>query len=84
MHIKLGDYGRYIATSIDTVTFEMDLPSPLRLMDVMYVLGLKKNPSSIAISKDCGYDVIFRKGKSFLGHNHETSETDLGSCEEPV
>jgi len=29
---------------------------------------LKKNLVSVAMLKDCGYDVIFSKGKDFLHH----------------
>jgi len=34
----------------------------------MFSLGLKKNLISIATLEDCGYDVIFNKGKEFLRH----------------
>ena len=34
----------------------------------MYVPGLKKNLVSIAVLEDCGYEVMFRKGKFFLKH----------------
>jgi len=53
---------------IGTVTFHRDLGSPLRLKDVMFVPDLKKNLVSFAILEDCGYDVIFSKGKAFLRH----------------
>jgi len=62
IHIKLGDDGRY------NMTCERELGSSLRLKDVMFVLGLKKNLISIAVLEDRGYDVIFNKGKTFLIH----------------
>ena len=34
----------------------------------MYVLGMKKNLVSISMLEDCGYDVLFSKGKAFLHH----------------
>jgi len=34
----------------------------------MFVPGLKKNLVSIVVLEDCGYDVIFCKGKAFLRH----------------
>jgi len=66
MHIEMGDVGRYSVIGIGTVTFQRESASPLRLKDVMIVLGLKKNLVSIAILEDHGYDVIFNKGKAFL------------------
>lgn len=68
MHINMGDDGRYNVTTIDTFTFQRESGSPLRLKDVMYVLGLKKNIVSIVVLEDRGYDVIFRKRKAFLIH----------------
>ena len=43
MHIEMGDDGRYSATGIGTITFEMEFGNPLFLKNVMHVLGLKKN-----------------------------------------
>jgi len=34
----------------------------------MFVLGLKKNIVFVAVLEDHGYDVIFKKGNSFLRH----------------
>jgi len=68
MHIKLGDDRRYNTTGIGIVTYHRESGSPLRLKDVMFVLGLKKNIISIAVLEDHGYDMIFNKGKEFLRH----------------
>lgn len=40
MHIEMGDDGRYGAIGIGIVTFQWELGSPLRLKDVMFVLGV--------------------------------------------
>ena len=66
MHIKLGDEKRYNVTDIGIVTFHRDLGSPLKLKDVMFVLGLKKNIIFVVVLEHCGYDVIFSKGEPFL------------------
>lgn len=66
MHIELGDDRRYNATQIGTITFKREFGSPIRLKDVMFVPGLKKNIISIAVLEDHGYDVIFNKGKAFM------------------
>jgi len=63
-----GDDGRYSATNISTITFQWESGSPLKITNVMYVLGLKKNLVSIMVLEYHGYDVIFSKGKVFLRH----------------
>jgi len=64
----MGDDGRYSATGIGTVTFDRVKASPLRLKDVIFVPGLKKNLIYVEVLEDRGYDVIFSKGKAFLRH----------------
>ena len=66
--IEFGDDERYSATRMGTVTFQREFGSPLRITDVMYVPGLKKNLVSVAVLEDHGYDVVFSKGKVFLRH----------------
>lgn len=78
MHIEMGDDGRYNTTKIGTVTFQRETFYPLRLKDVMFVLGIKKNLVSIVVLEECGYDMIFGKGNGFLRHNHGTGEEDRG------
>lgn len=68
MHIDRGGDARYNANEVGTVTFQRDSGSPIRLKDVMFLPGLKKNRISVAVLEDRGYDVIFRKGKAFLRH----------------
>jgi len=45
----------------------------------MYVLGLKKNPVSVVVLEDHGYDVIFSKGKVFLRHIDAGQVKQIGS-----
>ena len=65
-NIEFGDDGRYSMTDIGTVTFQREYGSPLRLEDVFYLPGLRKNLVFLAILEDRGYEVMFRKGKVFL------------------
>ena len=66
VHIKMGDDGRYSATSIGTISFEREYGKPFILKDFMHVLGLKKNWISVEMLEDKGYDVVFSEGKAFL------------------
>ena len=74
VHIKMGDDGRYSATSISTISFERESGKPFVLKEVMHVPGLKKNLISVAMLEDKGYDVVFSEGKAFL-RSMETGET---------
>jgi len=76
MNIKMVYDGRYNATGIGIVTFQRESGSPLKLKDVMFIPGLKKNFVSITVLEDHGYDLIFRKGKTFLRHTHEIAEAN--------
>jgi len=67
-NIEFEDDERYSSTRISTVTFQRESISPLRIIDVMYVLGLKKNLVAVMVLDYCGYDVIFSKGMVFLRH----------------
>ena len=54
MHIDMGDDGRHIMTIIGTISFQREFGSPLRLKDVMYVSGLKKNLFFVMVLEDRG------------------------------
>ncbi len=64
MHIEMGEDERYSATGIGIVTFQREPISPLKLKDVMLILGLKKNLIFVAVLEYCGYDFIFNKGNN--------------------
>ena len=67
-NIDFGDDVRYSFISTRTITFHREFGSPLRLADILYVPGLRKNLVFVAVLEDYGYDVMFRKGKVFLKH----------------
>jgi len=67
-NIEFEDDERYRATRIGTINFHRESGSPLRIIDVMYVLGLKKNLVPIIVLEYHDYDVVFSKGKVFLRH----------------
>ena len=58
MNIDMGDDGRYSARNIGEITFQRDSRSPLRLKDVMFISGLKKNIISVVMLEYHGYKVI--------------------------
>lgn len=80
MHIGMGDDGRYSANGIGTIYFHREYGSPLKVKDVMYVPGLKKNIILVSMLEDHSYDVIFRKGKAFLRHISMVQGKRIGDC----
>eukprot|EP00253_Pinus_taeda_P024207 PITA_24207 len=68
MRIEMGDDGKYHVSSEGTVAFQREHGAPLTPTDVKYVPGLKKNLVYVVMLEDKGYDVVFSKGKAFLGH----------------
>lgn len=62
----------------------MDSGSALRLKDVIFVSVLKKNLISIVVLEDCGYDMIFRKGKALFRHISMGKVKQIRFGEEPI
>ena len=49
-----------------TLTFDRGPKPPLRVSDVLYVPGMKKNLISVSALEDKGYDVLFRRGRVLI------------------
>jgi len=60
--IELGDDKAFSVAGIGTVTFQRESSPPLRLTDVFYVPGLKKNLVSVSCIEDKGFKVLFDDG----------------------
>jgi len=77
--IAMGNDEKYSVSGVGTVIFQREHGAHLTLTDVKYVLGLKRNLVLIAILEDRGYDVVFSKGKVFLGHIITRQVKQIGS-----
>jgi hypothetical protein len=64
--IILGDNRAVSDAGIGTMAFQRESLHPLKLLEVLYVLGLKKNLVSISCIEDKGYVVTFRDGHVLL------------------
>jgi hypothetical protein len=62
----LGDNQVVSVVGVGTVAFQRESLPPLRLIEVLYVLGLKKNLVSVSCIEDRGYVVTFRDGQVLL------------------
>ena len=68
MCLEMGDDEMFSVSRVGTVSFQREHGAPITLIDVKYVLGLKKNLVSVAMLEYKGYNVVFSKGKVFLRH----------------
>ena len=80
MHIELGDEKSYSAIGIGTLAFKRESGSPLHLKYVMLVPFMKMKIIYVAVLEDCGYAMIFSKGKSFLRHIDIGQVNNIGVC----
>ena len=48
------------AVGVGTLTFDRGPKPPLKVLDALYVHGMKKNLISVLALEDRGYDVLFR------------------------
>ena len=65
-----------------TVTFERESLPPLKVMDVFYIPGMKKNLISVSVMAEKGYGVTFSGGQVFM-HPRGASITSakvIGLC----
>jgi len=76
VHFELGNKKVYNTIEISTINFQRESRSHLRLKDVMFVLGLKKDLIFLAVLEDHGYVVILSKGKAFLRHSDWIGEVN--------
>jgi transposase InsO family protein len=60
--VELGDNVKYAVKEVVTASFQLESGKPLRMSDVLYVSGLKKNLLSISVMEDKGYAVAFSGG----------------------
>jgi hypothetical protein len=62
LQVELGDNAKYAVEGVGTTSFQLESGKPLRMSDVLYVLGLKTNLLSISTMEDRGYAVEFSGG----------------------
>ena len=66
MEVVHGDDSMIRAVSVGTLTFDRGPKPPLKVSDVLYVPGMKKNLISVLAFEDRGYDVLFRRGQVLI------------------
>ena len=69
--VELGDNRIVRVVGVGTVSFQRESLPPLKVREVLYVPGLKKNLISVSTIEDQGYEVTFRRGQAivYIGNN---------------
>jgi len=61
--MEIGDNTKSTVKGVGTVSLQLESENPLKMSDVLYVPGLKKNLLSIFVMEDRGYVVAFVDGQ---------------------
>ena len=64
--VMVGDDSQYPIKGIGEASYKLDSRKPMKMKDVMYVLGLKKNLLSISALEKKGFRVSFVNGKVLM------------------
>jgi hypothetical protein len=80
LHVVLGDDARYNVRGVGTSTFQLDSDMQLKLEEVLYVPGMKRNLVSISALEDKGYKITFSEGRVLAWHkdSHISSSKVIG------
>ena len=62
IEVVLGDDRVVRAVGVGTLTFQRESKPPLKVTEVLYVPGMRKNLISVSALEDRGYEVLFRGG----------------------
>eukprot|EP00253_Pinus_taeda_P009687 PITA_09687 len=66
MEVVLGDDRVVRAVGVGTLTFQRESKPPLKVSDVLYVPGMRKNLIFISALEDRGYEVLFKGGQVLM------------------
>jgi hypothetical protein len=70
--MKLGDDYQYLIKGVGETSYKLDSGNPMKMKEVLYVLGLRKNPLSISTLDEKGYRVAFVDGQVHMWHKGNT------------
>jgi hypothetical protein len=70
--VKLGDDYKYMIKGVGESSYKLDLGKLMKMKEVIYVLGLKKNILSISVLDEKGYIVAFVSGQFLMWPRRNT------------
>ena len=77
IEVKTGDETTYLIQEIGSTSFQLDFDTKLKITEILYVLGIKKNLLSVSTLDDKGFRVTFMEGKALLWHKDNTLESSI-------
>jgi hypothetical protein len=72
--VTLGDDYQYPIKGVGESNYKLNSETPMKMKDVLYVLGLKKNSLSISALEKKGFRVSFIDGEVFMWAKGKTME----------
>ena len=66
IEVVLGDDRVVRAVSVGKLTFQRESKPPLKVSDVLYVPGMRKNLISVSALEDRGYEILFKGGQVLI------------------
>ena len=77
VEVEMGDETSYSIQGIGSTSFILDSGTDLKIIEIMYVLGIKKNLLSESTLEDKGFRVTFMEGKALLWHTDSSLESAI-------
>ena len=77
VEVEMGDQTTNSIQGVGSTSFQLNSDTNLKLTEILYVPGIKKNLLSVSALEDKGFRVTFMEGKALLWHK----DSDLSSLE---
>ena len=74
IEFEMGDETSYSIQGIGSNSFRLDSGTDMKITEILYVLGIKKNLLSISNLEDKGFWVTFMEGNALLWHKDSSLE----------
>jgi hypothetical protein len=74
MHVELGMRTKHAMKGSETIPFHLESGGTLRVMNVLWVLELKRSVISISVIEKKGFDVEFEDGKEMINPRGYSSD----------
>ena len=68
VEVEMGDETTYSIRGIGSTSIKLDSGTNLKIIEILYVPGIKKNLLSVSALEDKGFWVTFMEGKALLWH----------------
>lgn len=77
IEVEMGDETSYSIQGIGSTSFRLDSSTDLKITEILYVPGIKKNLLSVSALEDKGFRVTFMEGKALLWHKDSSLESAI-------